>query len=301
MVELRVVAGGKGASAPKLTAAQRRVLVELCAAPGQDLVAIARVLGTSSIGASKVVSNLAAAKLIEVSGQRSIQGPVPFEYDLYAPTAAGRAAVAPKARGRAPRVKIVRLDENDVAVLYHRYPRQTMPQSCFVELDCARRQLSADWNGEVGTAVPADVWHGHRRRYPIPCLTAKAANELLDEIAPLAARVCDGYASRWNGQNHVASFTEAAADAERQIRALCEEADPEQAVKVWDAADWFAGLGNRDRQRRELGITAATTDEELDAIESREQTEAEQSGECHWLEGLGRHLRQLRDDAAGEE
>ena len=90
--------------------------------------------------------------------------------------------------------------------LHHQYPGQTSPQPCYVELDCEAENLSADWNGELGNAVPLSVWHGHTRRWAIPALQAQAANSLLDEIAPLAQRVIDGYTSEWDGNNHVAGL-----------------------------------------------------------------------------------------------
>jgi hypothetical protein len=295
MVESSVVGGE---AAPKLTAAQRKVLAELARKPGQDVASLATMTKATVMGVGRVVEGLRAKGLISYE---TVPAPMPgCTREIWSLTLAGATAIAPRPRApRAPkpRVEIVRLDENDLPVLYHRYPNQTQAQPCYVELDCAARRLQADWNGEVGNAVPADVWHGHRRRYAIPCLRPAPANALLDRIAPLAARVCDGYRSRWNGSDHVACFTEDAEDAERQIRALCEGADPEGAVKVWDASEWFRGIGPEDRQRAELGIDADTTDEELDSIAVREMAEAQASGECHWIDGLDNHMWWLRNGA----
>jgi hypothetical protein len=197
-------------------------------------------------------------------------------------------------------VEIVYLDggKNGTS-LHHRYPRQTSPQDCYVQLDCETGKLLADWNGEIGNAVPVRVHHGHVQRWGIPALRDGAANALLEEIAPLAERVVAGYDSEWDGNNHVAAFDDDASEAIVEISALCERAEgdaQEDGVRVWDAADWYGGVGDHDAQRRSLGITAATTDAELDAIETRED-ESAKGNECDEIEGHAKHLHMLRDEA----
>ena len=51
--------------------------------------------------------------------------------------------------------------------LYHHYDGQFEAQTAYVELDLRDGELRADWDAEVGNGVPADVWHGLRRRYGI--------------------------------------------------------------------------------------------------------------------------------------
>lgn len=181
--------------------------------------------------------------------------------------------------------------------LHLQYPGQHRPQSCFVELDCRDGRLSAEADPEIGNASPVDVHHGHRQRWTIPTLRAKAANGLLVEIVPLAERVCCGYRSEWNGSNHVARFTDDATMAIEQIASLCDAADHGGALVVWTAADWFAVDGNLESQAKQLGITAATTDEELDAIAKRVLSAAK-SDDVDEIDGLDEHLRRVRDAAA---
>lgn len=185
--------------------------------------------------------------------------------------------------------------------LYHRYPGQASPQDARVSLDCASGALTAETDPEIGNAVPVRQWHGHIRCWSIPALTADAANELLEEIEPLAQRVCDGYASRWDGSNHVADFDDDATAAIEEIAALCERAKADAAegvgaLKTWDADAWFGGIGSAARQARTLGITAATTDDELAAIEAREEESALASGECDEIDGIRKHLEWLRSE-----
>lgn len=183
-----------------------------------------------------------------------------------------------------------------VDALHHRYHGQSERQDCYIELDCQDGELTADYNAEIGNAVPMAVHHGHVRRYTIPCLKADAANALLDKIAPLAQRIVDGYSSEWDGNNHVADLDDDAQAAEAEIESLCDYDYDVETVTVWQAEDWFAGVGGYDRQRAEMGITAATTDEELDAMTKREEAQAT-ADEVDAIEGVRAHLEMLRATA----
>jgi len=153
----------------------------------------------------------------------------------------------------------IRKLENKFA-LANRYPGQTNQQDCYISLDLSNETLTAESNPEIGNAVPMSNYHGHERRYSIPCLTAAAANDLLDEIAPLAERVIAGYESAWNGSNHVARLSEDAQAAEAEIDKICEQ--------VSDSTDESTGvtmMSADDVPNCYDGITADTTDEELAA------------------------------------
>ncbi len=139
------------------------------------------------------------------------------------------------------------------------YPGQQKPQSAYIELDCRTGSLQADWNGEVGNAVPADVWHGHTRRYAIPLLRGATVNALLDEIAPFAQRVLDGYASAWDGNNHVATFDDDASVAEEEIETIIESYG-EGDLHWADAEDWLHEV----RDELALAFDDETIDEMID-------------------------------------
>ena len=144
------------------------------------------------------------------------------------------------------------------ACLYHRYSGQTAEQPVYVELNCETGQLSADWNAEIGNAVPIAVWHGRTQRWSIPALVKTAANALLEAIAPLAQRVCDGYESQWDGSNHVGRYTDDARSAIDEIAYLC-QASAEDAVNVIDPLEWIANTPGLD-------IRAGMTDAEIEAM-----------------------------------
>jgi hypothetical protein len=128
--------------------------------------------------------------------------------------------------------------------LYRQYDRQTYPQPVYVELDCAGRELSATYNGEIGNAVPVPVVFGHYQRFTIPILTADAANSLLRSLAPYAEKVCDGYDSEWDGSNMVATFTDAAQEAINAMSRMCDyiEANEENCVQIIDAATYLEDI-----------------------------------------------------------
>jgi hypothetical protein len=179
--------------------------------------------------------------------------------------------------------------------LHHQYPRQTAPQPVQVVLDCEKRTLTARHNPEIGNAVPVREYHGHVQTWTIPALKAEAANALLTELAPLAERVCDGYESHWNGNNHVARFD---TDANSALEAIDDARNRDwgesDRVRVWSADDYFSPIGTTKSIAAQLGVTATTTDEELQAIADREENAALSDG-IDELTGAREYMFWLRE------
>lgn len=203
-------------------------------------------------------------------------------------------------------VSVQRIDETDPAALFRHYDGQTAPQPCFVELDLEDGVLRADWDAVIGNAVPASVWHRRTLRWAIPILTAAAANELLDELAPLAQTVLDGMVIDFDGSNRIGRAVpgaagDAAADAEAAIAARCDVASADWMYAVgdlvveYDAGDWFAPL--TPGQLAELGVTAEASDDELARIADAATEEAATAGDAGYqvLHGALDYLRAERD------
>ncbi|MFI7524533.1 hypothetical protein [Nocardia salmonicida] len=200
-------------------------------------------------------------------------------------------------------ISVRTLDESDPAALHRHYPGQEAPQTCFLALDAESGELSADWNGEVGNAVPASVYHGRTIRWRIPTLTAAAANRLLAEVTPLAQALLDDWPVVWNGSNMVgAASTEAGQDLVGEIGELCGGDHPrelawrnEDLVTEADAADWCLSTAEAITS---LGITTTTTDDELATIAKRLDAEAvEESDYGHTvLMGTLEYLTTCRDE-----
>jgi len=146
----------------------------------------------------------------------------------------------------------------------------------------------ADWNAEIGHAVPYDVWHGRRLRSTVPPLTARAANALLARLLPLAERIEAGYSTDWDGNNHVGNLNTDAQAAADEVDRICEEAreygDNADTMSGMDAGEWWHGA--------EPTVTAETTDEDLD--EMAEDAEDAALADNLVLEGARQYLYDAR-------
>lgn len=181
--------------------------------------------------------------------------------------------------------------------LYHQYPAQSNPQPVFLELrpEDDPPRLRADWDGEIGNAVPMSVYHGRVIRFglPSPYYSGGVLCRMLDEIASLCETICAGYSSEWDGNNHVGRLTDEAQDAREAVEQYLERQEPD--LQVYDAADWYQTLGSGNNVRVHLGITGQTTDDELATISEHEHEVADLDGVL--VSGIDRYLEQLRDEA----
>lgn len=161
--------------------------------------------------------------------------------------------------------------------LFQLYPGRGTVQPCHLALDLDTGEMSCDYDPSVdGSDHPKSVHHGVVLWIPIPCLTADAANALMEAVAPLAERILADSAVEWDGQNNVGVMYEDAAAALAELTARCNpegDWDDSQLVASIAAADWFAEEGPA-RVAARLGITAATTDAELAQIVEAEERQA---------------------------
>lgn len=126
------------------------------------------------------------------------------------------------------------------AALYHVYPGQSRPQTAHVQLDGGGR-VTADWNGEIGNAVPMDVWNGRTLRWAVsPYLSGPALAEALasPEVAALLEAVAAGHDEEWNGSNHVGTLTPEAREASERLGELLDRlADDANLAELSDDED----------------------------------------------------------------
>lgn len=137
-------------------------------------------------------------------------------------------------------------DRTQSAPLYCRYPTQIQSQPAYVSLNLETGEIDADYSGEIGNAVPANVWHGLVRRYPInPQLTGAQVGELLDRLLPTLQRVLDGSSIEWDGNNYVGRLDENAEAAENELAMAGDELGREYETDLLvDLAEWLAA-GNK--------------------------------------------------------
>lgn len=167
-------------------------------------------------------------------------------------------------------VTITPVDEIDD--LFCKYRGQSGPQPVELSLDIRTGALSCAYDPTIGGGSTFDHYHRLILAERIPCLTAEAANAFMAEVVPLAQLVVDGATVEWDGSNHVGRFTTAAMAAWERITELCDEGafDDSQTVSWWSVSSWFS---EGDAATVEtLGITADTTDEQLEAM-AKEQVE----------------------------
>lgn len=114
-------------------------------------------------------------------------------------------------------MRIMYPDKNDEMPLYQRFEGQYHPQDAYLEVDPEAGTLLADYNSDIGNAVPCDVWENRVYRFPLhPEMTRGEVVELLDKASLFARRIEDGY----DGGH----YTKDACEALDEVERLCMEA-----------------------------------------------------------------------------
>lgn len=173
--------------------------------------------------------------------------------------------------------------------LFLRYPEQTGCQPVYLWINCKDKSICMKPSPEIGSAVPADVYHGHTQRLPVPQLRIAAANQLLNRVKGFAEHVFDGYVATWDGNNYVAKFSPIAKQAftaiERIIENYCE---PHCELSPCRAKDYLGGAPIRD-----LGIRSDYTEDIIEQIAIGLNEDAEANGV--YLVDTEEYLLELRD------
>ncbi len=128
------------------------------------------------------------------------------------------------------------------APVYMMYAGQCQPQPAYIALD-ADGDVYADYNSEIGSAVPADVWNGLDRRIDIsPFCSANGLESLFTDKDFIAAvtRYYDGRTTAWDGNNWTSELNE---DAEAALEEIEEMADEVEHLNIYNAGDWIENLG----------------------------------------------------------
>lgn len=194
------------------------------------------------------------------------------------------------------------------AELFRRYDSQSEAQPAYIELDLRHETLLADYNPEVGNALPGTVRHGFDRRYGIPILTAEAANRIMAELVPLADRILADWEQVFDGNNMVARLGEDAKAAEAEIEEKLGlnlgygDAENQGFDEADIVAEWDIDGATNGGEAEEYSITADTTDDRLDDIEAEITKDMAGIGasDVAVVHGLDTYLRDMRDHLADE-
>jgi len=88
-----------------------------------------------------------------------------------------------------------------------KYPSRDFYQPAFLALFPETEpmpRLFADYNAEIGTAVPWDVYYNRSLRFGIPeDAPLKEVRAAMKKVAPLCAELCKGYHTDWDGNSMV--------------------------------------------------------------------------------------------------
>jgi hypothetical protein len=110
------------------------------------------------------------------------------------------------------------------------YLGREYPQGAYLQLRMSAEppHLCATFNGEVGTAVPEDVYHGHTLRFDFPCTALlKDVRGAMKKVASMCAELAKSYNTRFDGQSMVGVFDHAQRDR------IQETLDTEFGVERW--------------------------------------------------------------------
>ncbi len=110
------------------------------------------------------------------------------------------------------------------------YLGQAYPQGAYIQLRMSDEtpNLCATFNGEIGNAVPSDVYHGHTLRFDFPCdARLRDVREAMKKVAPMCAQLARGYDTRFDGQSMVGVYDHALRDR------IQETLDAEFGVERW--------------------------------------------------------------------
>lgn len=192
--------------------------------------------------------------------------------------------------------------------LHCHYGGRHETQDCYLALDLEDGELTCAYNPEIGSGIPKSVWAGRAIRWTIPCLTDAAANMLMAKAQGYAQQIVDDTEIEWDGDDYVGRPGPDAAFAAEQIADLCipDNWGPETLVAEYDAGDWYHNEGTADAVAR-LGLTADTTDQQIDDMANAEVEEAKAldgndgyvilTGVEDWLIETRRELREQLCDA----
>ena len=196
-------------------------------------------------------------------------------------------------------MKIEKLDETKPDALYCRYQGQSQPQDAYIEIDWREETIRADFNAEIGNAVPFAVWHGLRTRYGVPCgALPKGINELMDEFLPIVQEVAERYEEKWDGSSWVGGFRNDSEDDPVSLALDCWVEDRARhlpCLEVWDASDWFESI--RFEHVRDVLAGKRTLDDIRDECE--EET-VSPDGNALRLNNIDCYLESLAEEIVNE-
>jgi len=203
-------------------------------------------------------------------------------------------------------ISVIYTDDDDE--LYCQYSGQSGPQPALLCLNLDDGEVSASYRANIG-GQSMRAFHNRDIEWEIPTFRVDAFRRFIDSVRDDLQTIFDGATVEWNGNNYVGRLDDDARDAADRIEDACNDAmaqaDPTDVWSPWEAADWFAPTS-----LDELGLSPASTDDEIEQVADREIKTAdavldrddvidylrEQRDEA--LSDLDDEIEELRDEAA---
>jgi len=155
--------------------------------------------------------------------------------------------------------------------LYCQFSGQFNPQPVYLEIDPEDETIRMDYDQEIGAGVPVTVANRELLRYHLDGVpTVAEANDIMEQVSPIAEKIAAGHFVKWNGRNWIGSLSDEAAEAEEELKEQLEGLSmsmEEQEVWDWECCHvktW--GLYRGDVSDKELF-------EEVDEMEARAESE----------------------------
>jgi len=117
-------------------------------------------------------------------------------------------------------------DFKEIAPVYTKYQGQFSPQPAFIELDCRNGRLRAEYDSEIGGAVPMYHYLNLTIRWSIPPEASASSIEKLFKNQSFLDRcdtILDGFEEVSDGSNTVGRYSDAAQEAIEEAEELIKE------------------------------------------------------------------------------
>lgn len=155
--------------------------------------------------------------------------------------------------------------------LYCQYSGQFNPQPVYLVIDPEDETIRMNYDREIGGGVPDSVANGELLRYYLDGVPAVAeANDIMEQVRPIAERIAAGHFVEWDGRNWVGSLSDEAREAEEELKEELEGLSMSlDEQKVWD---WeYCDMSTSDLDRGD--VSDKELFEEVDEMEAYAESE----------------------------
>lgn len=176
-------------------------------------------------------------------------------------------------------ITIIFESDDDAAPLYCHYPNQIQAQPAYVTLNLQTGEVDAQFSGEIGNGMPADVWHGTVRRYPIRSdLSGAQIMEVIEDIKDTLQGILDNSEVVFDNGNWVGQLKKTGESAEDSLPELL--GTDLKSIVITDLKDWLAESDDNAWLPEEGADISAFVEEVKAGIAAEEYITSENVEDC---------------------